>query len=165
MSFLHSFLRSRILSKWCKLYLEAFEDNQRNSCTFLSSPSLSGGNCHRGKLEGEGFKKCSGVNKDGSCSNKTKVKIHLYLSLSFYLCSRDLCAPHWFNFFCNRFSFFHFLLFFGRVTSFERLGQPKNQKKIIPSLFTRRAEVSILHGVTSDADVKSHEREKPLFAG
>ena len=142
MSFLHSFLRSRILSKWCKLNLKAFEDNQRNSCTFLSSPSLSGGNCHRGKLEGEGFKKCSEVSKDGGCSNATKVNIHFHLSLSFYLCPRGLnMGAALVQFFCAiifRFSFF--LLFFGRATLSERLGQAKKQKRLF------RAEVSILHG-------------------
>ena len=113
-SFLHSFLRSRILSKWCLLNLEAFEETQHsNSCTFLSSPSLSGWNCHRGKLEGEGFKKWSGVSKDGSCSNATKVNIHVHLSLSFYLCPRGLnmCAAL-VQFFCAIIFLFSFFTFF-----------------------------------------------------
>ena len=37
-SFLHSFLRSRILSKWCKLNLEAFEDNQRKLMYIFIQP-------------------------------------------------------------------------------------------------------------------------------
>ena len=102
-----------------------------NSCTFLSSPSLSGGNCHLCKLEGEGFKKCSEVNKDGSCSNKTKVKIHLYLSLSSILSKRFKYGRRTGSIFlCDHFSFFIFLLFFGRATLSERLGQAKKQKRL-----------------------------------
>ena len=48
--------------------------------------------------------------------------------------------------FVPSFFFFHFSLFFGRATLSERLGQAKKQKKIIPPLFARQVEVSILHG-------------------